>query len=430
MALMRFSALVTVLVSDLLFISEVTGQTWTKLVAATSAAPSPRYNASGVYDEAGNNLVIFGGRNSGGNLNEIWSFNLDTLAWTNITPSDTNQPAKRFAHNAVYDPLSRRMFIWSGQGAGFYNDVWAFDLASRTWQKMMPSGTLPNPRYGSASVHDPISRRLVMFAGFTDMGRYGDTRAYDITTSAWIDLTPSGTNPEVRCLHTASYDVLRHRMIIYAGQHSGPLDDIWAFDLTSKTWANLTPASRPSGRIFPSSIYANGRIIVFGGQTSNGSVNELWSFNPADTTWTMMNASGTIPGRRNSHAAIGLPKQQVMILFGGIGDSTYNDVWKLSDIPTDAGEPYSAPVAFQLYENYPNPFNPATNFQFSIAEYQFVSLRVYDILGREVATVVEEELAPGNYTRIWHARGVASGVYMYRLRSGKFAQTRTMVLVR
>ena len=91
-------------------------QSWTQLTPTTAITPTPRYNASGIYDEIGNNFVIFGGRNSSGNLNEVWSFNLDTLVWVNITPTDTNQPAKRFAHTAVYDRPSRRMIIWSGQG--------------------------------------------------------------------------------------------------------------------------------------------------------------------------------------------------------------------------------------------------------------------------------------------------------------------------
>jgi len=199
------------------------GQTWEKITPASTVTPSPRYNATVVVDDIGRNLLVFGGRGDSGNLNELWSFNLDSRLWSNITPTATNQPAKRFAHNAVFDPQSRTMLIWSGQGAGFYNDLWAFDVDAGSWREIAPGGTIPNPRYGSASVFDPVRRRLVMFAGFTDAGRFQDTQAYDIASNTWIDMTPPGVKPVPRCLHTASYDPLLDRMLVYAGQRSGRL---------------------------------------------------------------------------------------------------------------------------------------------------------------------------------------------------------------
>jgi len=83
---------------------------------------------------------------------------------------------------------------------------------------------------------------------------------------------------------------------------------------------------------------------------------------------------------------------------------------------------------FRLSQNYPNPFNPTTNFQFSIANSQFTVLKVYDVLGREVTTLINDQLAPGEYTVNWDARGQASGVYFYRLSAGDFVTTRKMIL--
>jgi hypothetical protein len=96
------------------------------------------------------------------------------------------------------------------------------------------------------------------------------------------------------------------------------------------------------------------------------------------------------------------------------------------------------PTEFVLEQNYPNPFNPVTHFGFRIAEFRFVSLKVYDLLGREVATLVNEVKAPGTYKVAWDARqtngrqatGVASGVYIYRMKAGTFAGTRKMVFLR
>lgn len=88
------------------------------------------------------------------------------------------------------------------------------------------------------------------------------------------------------------------------------------------------------------------------------------------------------------------------------------------------------PTQFALMQNYPNPFNPTTNFQFAISNLQFVNLKVYDILGREVATVVSQELKPGYYTVKFDAAYLSSGLYFYRLTAGAFTDVKKMVLIR
>jgi enterochelin esterase family protein len=85
---------------------------------------------------------------------------------------------------------------------------------------------------------------------------------------------------------------------------------------------------------------------------------------------------------------------------------------------------------FILYQNYPNPFNPVTNIGFRISDFGFVSLKVYDVIGREVASLVSENLIPGEYTYRWETRELPSGVYFYRLRAGSFEKTRRMLLIR
>jgi len=87
-------------------------------------------------------------------------------------------------------------------------------------------------------------------------------------------------------------------------------------------------------------------------------------------------------------------------------------------------------TAFRLDEAYPNPFNAISNFEFGIAKWGEVSLRVFDILGREVATIVDEKLNPGTYTRQWDATGFSSGVYFYRMQAGGFVETRKLLLIR
>jgi hypothetical protein len=86
------------------------------------------------------------------------------------------------------------------------------------------------------------------------------------------------------------------------------------------------------------------------------------------------------------------------------------------------------PSAYSLSQNYPNPFNPATAIRFSLPKESRVSLKVFDLLGREVATLVSRELGPGSFTIRWHA-DVPSGMYIYRLRCGEFVSTKKMILL-
>jgi hypothetical protein len=93
-------------------------------------------------------------------------------------------------------------------------------------------------------------------------------------------------------------------------------------------------------------------------------------------------------------------------------------------------EPTNIPIAAQLHQNYPNPFNPRTNIEFSIPKSEFVTLKVYNILGEEVAVLVSERLAAGRYKYEWDASRLASGIYLYQLEAAGFVETKKMVLVR
>jgi hypothetical protein len=88
------------------------------------------------------------------------------------------------------------------------------------------------------------------------------------------------------------------------------------------------------------------------------------------------------------------------------------------------------PGGFRLEQNYPNPFNPSTRIEFALSKSEFVSLRVYDILGREVAILVNETQPAGTYRVTFDARNVPSGTYFYSLKAGSFSQTRSMVVVK
>jgi hypothetical protein len=97
---------------------------------------------------------------------------------------------------------------------------------------------------------------------------------------------------------------------------------------------------------------------------------------------------------------------------------------------TGIGNTSTAPSEYRLAQNYPNPFNPGTLIVFSIPRNSFVSLKVYDVLGREIATLVEGDKPAGNYTVRFDGVAVANGTYLYKLQSGGYSETRKMVVLK
>lgn len=116
------------------------------------------------------------------------------------------------------------------------------------------------------------------------------------------------------------------------------------------------------------------------------------------------------------------------------GDGFYFDDLRIVDyrdsVSTHTDEGPDHPRLFSLSQNYPNPFNPSTTISYSVARRSHIHLAVYDYLGREVKTLVNEEQPAGDYRVQWDADAYATGVYFYRLQTGTFAQVRAMMLLR
>lgn len=88
------------------------------------------------------------------------------------------------------------------------------------------------------------------------------------------------------------------------------------------------------------------------------------------------------------------------------------------------------PTVYALEQNYPNPFNPSTTISYALPKQSFVTLKIYDVLGRLAQTLIMETQAPGIYRANFDASGLASGMYFYRMTAGSFVATKKLVLVR
>jgi hypothetical protein len=130
--------------------------------------------------------------------------------------------------------------------------------------------------------------------------------------------------------------------------------------------------------------------------------------------------------------------------YVGVSDGVLNNWWHYAldfeaavelarstpIVDVEARPDGALPKDFGLKQNYPNPFNPLTTIQFSVPNSSVVSLRVYNLLGIEVTSLINERVSAGPHLVDWNARGVASGIYFYRLKAGDFVETKKMILLK
>jgi hypothetical protein len=119
---------------------------------------------------------------------------------------------------------------------------------------------------------------------------------------------------------------------------------------------------------------------------------------------------------------------RILNLPSGIGGD-FKVTYELTN-PVYVANQNTAPVEFKLNQNYPNPFNPTTTISYSIAKSGKVSLKVYDLLGREVTTLINEDQAAGDYRVTFNAGNLSSGVYFYTMQAGNFSESRKLILLK
>ncbi len=109
-----------------------------------------------------------------------------------------------------------------------------------------------------------------------------------------------------------------------------------------------------------------------------------------------------------------------MAVFNENGVSVDDDKTLQETIPND----------YLLYQNYPNPFNPTTTIKYSVPQSSNVVIKVFDVLGKEITTLVNEEKSVGTYELNWYAGNLPSGIYFYRIQTGDFIDTKKMILLK
>ena len=185
--------------------------------------------------------------------------------------------------------------------------------------------------------------------------------------------------------------------------------------------------SDTSWRMVPSSVPGNGALRGVSAPSADviyvcGNDGMLLKSKDGGDTWT----ATAVPTTRNLNAIYFFDEKRGF----AVGDSGLILRTSNGGVTGVDDREGNVPTRFALEQNYPNPFNPSTTILFRLPSRSFVSLKVFDVLGREVATLVSEGLPSGTYTVRWTAAAFPSGVYLYQLRAGSFVETKKLVLLR
>jgi hypothetical protein len=255
---------------------------------------------------------------------------------------------------------------------------------------------------------------------------------YDPSSNTWnvIDQTPDVMN-----LHTAS--VFENKIYLFSGStfpfHSGLI-------LTRAVYSFAPPPAAPILIEPLNNAILSSDTVQFVWHKSYAEVEKYWLEIDITDQFTTSFVDSVITGTTYLYSNLqdGIQYWWRVRAFNSLGWGEFSEVRTFDVIITSVEEDNQLPVEFSLDQNYPNPFNPATTIKYYIPELSFVTLKVHDVLGSEVAILVNEEKAVGYYEIEFNASSLASGIYFYRLQAGDpstgsgqgFVETKKMLLLR
>jgi hypothetical protein len=296
--------------------------------------PADRYGHTAVLDPDHDRMIVFGGYDGAGYPDQyyyatiVWILTLsDPPRWTRFRPAGS-QPIYRYTQSAIYDPPRDRMIVFGGFNSHPMNDLWQLSLADApAWSPLVATGSPPASRHRHTSVYDPVRDRMIVFGGTNDTTLFADVWSLSLSgPPVWSQIVPAGGGPTARYRHSAIYDPVRDRMIVFGGRGSASdFNDTWAIDLGAEpAWSEIQPqAPLPKTRGSHSAVYdpAGDRMVVYGGE--GGTRNDVWSLNLSGSpAWSLVTPAGTRPAGHSSHSAILDAPRNRIVVFGGKTDSS------------------------------------------------------------------------------------------------------------
>jgi len=411
---------------SLLFISQICysqGSFWTK----QSNIPTSRWHLSS--EVIGDNIYAIGGV---GGYTALEEYNTESNSWIQKQQMST---ARAFLGCGT---VNGKIYIIGGAVLGQTPNS-AVEEFNPLLDTLIVKKSMPSSRQGMGSC--VVDDKIYIIGGITGNGSPNDkVDAYDPITDEWttglIQMPTARWEPECVVIEEKIYTIGG-----FTNTNSGTTTNaVEMYDPATNQWKNK--ASLPDKRGGGEAVALNGVIYYFGGSRDFGDpLDNVWAYISSDDKWIEL---ADMPF--GWFLMTGSVVDDKIYLMGGSRIAwPHNDDFKEVYLftPPDSLlvgvneeiQPDYVPSEFKLRQNYPNPFNPTTTINYTIPHKELVSLKIFNVLGREVQTLVRKEQSAGNYETRWNAldnnnNNVASGVYFYQLRAEGVAQVKKMLLLK
>ena len=382
-------------------------QQGSKLIGS-GASGSDVKQGSAVAISADGNTVVIGGKNDGFWTGAIWVFTRSSGVWSQQGPKLIGSDAvgQAFQGSSVAISADGNTIVEGGfydsmyQGVG-QGAIWVFTRTNDVWKQQGQKLAAAGISFGQqgSSVAISADGKTIVEGGATYNGSDGGMCVFARKDTSWT-------------------------------QQSQWLAG-WG-DVGSTSGVVWDPVMQGSSV----AISADGNTFVEGGYGDDNWKGAIWVFTRTDSVWTQegtkLTGSDTVGTTIYQGITVAISGDGKTILEGGSGDNNkVGAAWSFFNPITGVNDNIaSTPIKFSLEQNYPNPFNPSTVISYQLPVSSFVNIKVYDLLGREVSTLVNEEQQSGNHEVTFDGSKLASGIYLYTLQSGSFVQTKKMLLMK
>jgi len=326
---------------------------------------------------------------------------------------------RRYINAESYDG---NIYIFGGVGYGVYpEEMEIFNTASRNISFGSPQ---PYPRCCSGSVQNNGKIYLI---GGNNGSQYSDRVCiYDISSDTWS----AGASMPVAMETEAVYH--NGKIIVIGGYDGSVHDEIFEYDISLDSWVQIGTAPAPVSA-HKLAIF-EGQIFVIGDYVD---LNRVWKYNISDDSW--VDYYSNYFGRR--HASTVIHNEKLYIVAG---NSKLDDVYQrynivqsidLSSFLTVGSNTTTLPNSFEINQNYPNPFNPITTINYSINKNGNIKIVIFDMLGRQVRSLVNKNNSAGQHSVLWDGKNdagkiVQSGQYYYNIEMDGVNKSRKMILIK
>jgi N-acetylneuraminic acid mutarotase len=443
----------------------------------TTKTPMPTARAELCVAAVSGKIYAIGGATShaGSPLGMVQEYDPQTDTW-----NTNKQPMPTARMGAAYGVLNNKIYVAGGSPGPNHVSSDILEIYDPATDKWTTGGNMLAARYSPQGT--VLNDTFFVIGGLIGSPWTGqsEVQKYDPITDHWKWGTSLRTG---RVGHTA--DAVDGKIYVIGGDRQPPIImNVEEYDPQTKTWDIIDPTPGPM-IIHTSNVYDNA-IYVFSGNTVTIPniilTDSVYSYEPPEAAvftvtsdsllfpdisigdtlidsvmvinagnvnlivnsvtsshplFSISPTSGVISPDSNSQFYIQfradtLPgRQQGVLVFHHNGLTSPDSIIAKADVITGiVSQDATIPRKFTLHQNYPNPFNPTTAIEFSIPKSEFVTLKIYNVLGEEVATPISERLSTGSYRYEWNASTLASGVYLYRLQAGDYVETRKMVLMK